>query len=75
MDGWNGINVRALFSSRRCARSAFRADAIHSPATYDSPKQAPLGIHSVYRNGESASALLSSAAWSDRFSIETDERK
>ncbi len=41
---------------------AFRADAIDSPATYDSPKQAPLGIHSVYRNGESAAALLTSAA-------------
>jgi dihydroorotase/N-acyl-D-amino-acid deacylase len=33
---------------------AFLADAIDSPATYDSPELAPLGIHSVYRNGEPA---------------------
>ncbi|MEO6912145.1 MAG: D-aminoacylase [Edaphobacter sp.] len=37
----------------------FRADAIDSPATYESPELAPLGIHSVYRNGESVTALLS----------------
>jgi len=41
---------------------AFRADAIDSPATYDSPKLAPLGIHSVYRNGEPVTALLASAS-------------
>jgi N-acyl-D-amino-acid deacylase len=33
---------------------AFRAAAIDSPATYESPELAPLGIHSVYRNGEPA---------------------
>lgn len=33
---------------------AFRADAIDSPATYESPELAPVGIHAVYRNGERA---------------------
>jgi dihydroorotase/N-acyl-D-amino-acid deacylase len=33
---------------------AFRADVIDSPATYESPQLAPLGIQAVYRNGERA---------------------
>lgn len=37
----------------------FGADTIDSPATYESPEQAPLGIHSVYRNGISAESLIS----------------
>ena len=39
----------------------FDADAINSPATYDSPEQAPVGIHAVYRNGISASELLAAS--------------
>jgi len=30
---------------------AFHADTINSPATYENPELAPLGIHSVHRNG------------------------
>ncbi|MGB6742804.1 MAG: D-aminoacylase [Terracidiphilus sp.] len=30
----------------------FREDAIDSLATYESPERSPVGIHSVYRNGE-----------------------
>lgn len=33
---------------------AFRADAIDSPATYESPELAPVGIQAVFRNGERA---------------------
>ena len=40
----------------------FRAEAIDSPATYESPELAPLGIHAVYRNGQAAAALLSGAS-------------
>ena len=29
----------------------FHPEAIDSPATYESPEQAPVGIHAVYRNG------------------------
>jgi len=36
----------------------FRADQVDSPATYDAPEQAPIGIHSVYRNGEPVTGLL-----------------
>jgi N-acyl-D-amino-acid deacylase len=32
----------------------FRADAIDSPATYENPNRAPIGIDFVYRNGEQA---------------------
>lgn len=32
----------------------FRADTIDSPATYESPELGPLGIQSVYRNGQPA---------------------
>ena len=39
----------------------FRADNIDSPATYEAPAQAPIGIHSVYRNGISADHLISAA--------------
>jgi len=39
----------------------FRADNIDSPATYEAPEQAPIGIHSVYRNGISADHLISAA--------------
>jgi dihydroorotase/N-acyl-D-amino-acid deacylase len=39
----------------------FRADTVDSPATYDAPERAPIGIHSVYRNGIPASGLLQSA--------------
>jgi N-acyl-D-amino-acid deacylase len=39
----------------------FHADAIDSPATYDSPAQAPVGIHSVYRNGVPAQGLPATA--------------
>ena len=40
----------------------FQAEAIDSPATYESPKLAPLGIHSVYRNGAPAMELLAAAS-------------
>ena len=30
---------------------AFQAGTVDSPATYEAPQQAPIGIHSVYRNG------------------------
>ncbi|HET8638134.1 MAG TPA: D-aminoacylase [Acidobacteriaceae bacterium] len=33
---------------------AFRADAVDSPATYESPELAPIGIEFVYRNGQPA---------------------
>jgi N-acyl-D-amino-acid deacylase len=33
---------------------AFRADAVDSPATYESPELDPIGIEFVYRNGQSA---------------------
>ena len=33
---------------------AFRADAVDSPATYESPELAPIGIEFVYRNGSPA---------------------
>jgi N-acyl-D-amino-acid deacylase len=36
----------------------FRADTIDSPATYEAPEQAPIGIHSVYRNGAPAAGLI-----------------
>jgi dihydroorotase/N-acyl-D-amino-acid deacylase len=41
---------------------AFRADAIDSPATYESPEQAPLGICEVFRNGQRADDLLHRAS-------------
>ena len=41
---------------------AFRADAIDSPATYESPEQAPLGICEVFRNGQRADDLLREAS-------------
>jgi N-acyl-D-amino-acid deacylase len=41
---------------------AFRADVIDSPATYESPELAPLGIQSIYRNGEPTTALLEAAS-------------
>jgi dihydroorotase/N-acyl-D-amino-acid deacylase len=40
---------------------AFRADAIDSPATYESPEQAPLGICEVFRNGQRVDDLLHGA--------------
>jgi N-acyl-D-amino-acid deacylase len=40
----------------------FNSEAIDSPATYESPELAPVGIHSVYRNGQPAMALLSRAS-------------
>lgn len=40
----------------------FRADVVNSPATYDAPEQAPIGIHSVYRNGVPATGLRQSVA-------------
>jgi N-acyl-D-amino-acid deacylase len=36
---------------------AFRADVVDSPATYESPEQAPIGIDSVYRNGVPAAGF------------------
>lgn len=39
----------------------FRAGEIDSPATYEAPTQAPVGIHSVYRNGASTRDLLRTA--------------
>jgi N-acyl-D-amino-acid deacylase len=36
----------------------FRANEIDSPATYEAPAQAPLGIHSVYRNAICTDDLL-----------------
>jgi dihydroorotase/N-acyl-D-amino-acid deacylase len=41
---------------------AFRADEIDSPATYESPEQAPLGICEVFRNGKCADDLLRGAS-------------
>jgi len=41
---------------------AFRADQVDSPATYEMPERAPIGIHSVYRNGQPATGLLQSAS-------------
>jgi N-acyl-D-amino-acid deacylase len=35
----------------------FAAETVDSPATYESPERAPLGIHSVYRNGVLAEGL------------------
>lgn len=40
---------------------AFRADTINSPATYESPEQAPLGIVEVFRNGSPAYGELAPA--------------
>ena len=39
----------------------FQADAIDSPATYESPEQAPVGIRAVYRNGIAANDLINAA--------------
>ena len=39
----------------------FQAEAIDSPATYESPEQAPIGIRAVYRNGISANDLINAA--------------
>jgi N-acyl-D-amino-acid deacylase len=36
----------------------FRKETVDSPATYESPEQAPLGIHSVYRNGVPAKEII-----------------
>jgi len=40
----------------------FRADLVDSPATYETPELAPIGIHSVYRNGVAAADLFRSVA-------------
>jgi len=41
---------------------AFRAEAIDSPATYESPEQEPLGICEVFRNGQRVDGVLRTAS-------------
>jgi N-acyl-D-amino-acid deacylase len=61
-----GLEGRGLLAPGYIADMVlFRSEEIDSPATYEAPAQAPLGIHSVYRNGVSAESLL--AAHGDLF--------
>jgi len=50
-----GLKQRGLLKPRFFADIvAFRADSVDSPATYESPELAPIGIEFVYRNGRPA---------------------